>query len=115
MKRKGFWIALGVIVSINVLCVGALVWLRARDAQQFAVPCRVHTYGGTNYTVQLLEAAVGRVETSCVVIVSLRLENPNPYAVTLPREWFVLLDHEKEYYEPTQLGAIQLRRMCAAF
>ena len=108
MKNKAMWIALSVIVVVNVISVGTLVWLRTRDAEAFAQPCRVHTYGGTNYIAQLLDTAVGRVETGCVVIVSLRLENPNPYAVTLQREWFVLMDHEKEYYEPTQLGTIHL-------
>ena len=108
MKKKWLWIAISTIVTINVLSVGTLAWLRTRDSQVFTQPCLVHTYGGTNYSVQLIETAVGRVESGCVVIVSLRLENPNPYGVTLPREWFVLLDHEKEYYEPTQAGLIQI-------
>ena len=108
MKKKWLWIVLGVILAINAGSLGTLAWLRLRDAREFAVPCEVHTYGGTNYTVQLLEAAVGRVDTGCVVIVYARLANPNPFPVTLKREWFVLMDHEKEYYEPTQLGVIQL-------
>ena len=106
MKHKWLAIAIGTIVIVNVISVGTLAWLRTRDSQVFSQPCSVHTYGGTNYTVQLLETAIGRVETGCVVIVSLRLANPNPFAVTLHRDWFVLLDHEKEYYEPTQLGTI---------
>ena len=106
MKSKWLTIAIGTILMVNVICVGTLIWLRTRDSQIFSQPCQVHTYGGTNYTVQLIETAVGRVETGCVVIVSLRLANPNPFAVTLHRDWFVLLDHEKEYYEPTQLGTI---------
>ena len=108
MKSKWFWIAVSTIVVINLGSVGTLAWLRTRDSQAFEQPCQVHTYGETNYTVQLLETAVGRVETGCVVIVSLRLTNPNPFDVTLHRDWFVLLDHEKEYYEPTQLGTIKI-------
>ena len=108
MKNKWLKIVVGVIVIVNIISFGTLAWLRLRDAREFAEPCRVHTYGGTNYTVQLLETAVGRVETGCMVIVSLRLENPNPYEVTLKREWFVLMDYEKEYYEPTTLGTIRI-------
>ena len=108
MKHKWLKIAIGVIIVVNLISLGTLAWLRLRDAREFAEPCRVHTYGGTNYIVQLLEAAVGRVDTGCMVIVSLRLENPNPYEVTLKREWFVLMDHEKEYYEPTLLGPIHI-------
>ena len=108
MKNQWLKRAIGAIVIINAISFGTLAWLRLRDAREFAQPCQVHTYGGTNYTVQLLDTAVGRVETGCVVIVSVRLANPNPYEVTLQREWFVLMDHEKEYYEPTQLGLIQI-------
>jgi len=108
MKHKWLKIAISVIVIVNVISLGTLAWLRLRDAREFAEPCQVHTYGGTNYSVQLLETAVGRVETGCIVIVSVRLENPNPFEVTLNREWFVLMDHEKEYYEPTLLGTIRI-------
>ena len=108
MKHLWLKVSIGVIILINGISLGTLAWLRLRDAREFTQPCPVHTYGGTNYVVQLLETAVGRVESGCVVVVSLRLENPNPFVVTLPREWFVLLDHEKEYYEPTLLGTIQL-------
>jgi len=106
--NKWLKIAIGVIVIVNAISFGTLAWLRMRDAREFLEPCQVHTYGGTNYIVQLLETAVGRVDTGCIVIVSLRLENPNPYEVTLNREWFVLMDHEKEYYEPTTCGTIHI-------
>ena len=108
MRGKRLWIAIGVIVTINALSIAALVWLRSHDSQSFSQPCEVHTYGGTNYIVHPLETAVGRIDAGCMVIVSLRLENPNPFEVILKREWFVLLDHEKEYYEPTQLGTVRI-------
>ena len=106
--NKWLKIAIGAIVIVNAISFGTLAWLRMRDAREFLEPCRVHTYGGTNYIAQLLETAVGRVDTGCIVIVSLRLENPNPYEVMLNREWFVLMDHEKEYFEPLTLGAIHI-------
>jgi hypothetical protein len=36
--------------------------------------------------------------------VYLRLKNPNPYDVTLRRNWFVLADHAKDYYLPSTTG-----------
>jgi hypothetical protein len=36
--------------------------------------------------------------------VYLRIENPNPYDVTLSRNWFVLMDHAKDYYLPSTTG-----------
>ena len=106
--NKWLKFAIGAIVLVNVISFGTLAWLRLRDAREFSQPSQVHTYGGTNYIVQLLETAVGRVDTGCMVIVSLRLENPNPFEVVLNREWFVLMDYEKEYYEPTTLGTIHI-------
>jgi predicted nucleic acid-binding Zn ribbon protein len=108
MKNKWLKIVIGAIVLVNVISLSTLAWLRLRDAQAFSQPSQVHTYGGTNYIVQLLETAVDRVDASCMVIVSLRLKNPNPYEVILKREWFVLLAHEKDYYEPTTLGTIRI-------
>lgn len=96
MKNKWLKIIIGVIVVVNVISLSTFAWLRLRDAREFSQPIPVHTYGGTNYIVQLLETAVGRVDTGCMVIVSLRLENPNPFEVVLNREWFVLMDYEKE-------------------
>ncbi len=84
--------------------LGLLALLRVQDAKEFRRPHPVQTYGGTNYVVQLTEVAVGRTETGCVLIVYLRLENPNPYDVTLDRNWFVLMDHAKNYYLPSTTG-----------
>ena len=51
-----------------------------------------------------LETTVGKVEMGHVVIVYARFENPNPTEVVLKREWFVLVDHDKDYYLPTTSG-----------
>ncbi|MGD1019248.1 MAG: hypothetical protein ABSA12_08000 [Verrucomicrobiia bacterium] len=83
---------------------GLLALLRVREAKEFRRPHPVQTYGGTNYVVRLTEVVVGKTETGCVLIVYLRLENPNPYDVTLNRNWFVLMDHAKNYYLPSTTG-----------
>jgi hypothetical protein len=83
---------------------GLLALLRVQEAKVFRRPHPVQTYGGTNYVVRLTEVVVGKTETGCVLIVYLRLENPNPYDVTLSRNWFVLMDHAKDYYLPSTTG-----------
>ena len=108
MKKNWRQIAIGAIVIINVVCFGAVAWLRLHDFRQFRQTHSAHTYGGTNYTVELLATTVGKVESGVVVIVDIQLHNPNPFEVVLRREWFVLLDHEKEYFEPLTLGAIHI-------
>jgi len=84
--------------------LGLLAMLRVQEAKEFRQPHSVETYGGTNYIVQLTEAAVGKTETGCVLIIYLRLENRNPYDVTLNRNWFVLVDQDKDYYLPSTTG-----------
>ena len=94
------------VIALVVMGVslGLLALMRVREAKEFRRPHPVQTYGGTNYIVQLTEVAVGKTETGCVLIVYLRLENPNPYDVTLSRNWFVLMDHAKDYYLPSTTG-----------
>ncbi|MGD0058479.1 MAG: hypothetical protein ABSD58_03585 [Verrucomicrobiia bacterium] len=94
------------VIALVVIGVsfGVLALLRVREAKEFRRPHPVQTYGGTNYVVQLTEVVVGKTETGCVLIVYLRLENPNPYDVTLSRNWFVLMDHAKDYYLPSTTG-----------
>ena len=78
--------------------------MRVNEARQFSQSYQVQSYTGTNYVVKLLETTVGKVETGHVVIVYARFENPNPTEVVLKREWFVLVDHDKDYYLPTISG-----------
>jgi len=108
MKNKWLWIIVGAMLVANVLCIGTLAWLRIRIARRFTEPCHVHTDGGTNYVVQLLKTTVGRTDNGCVVIVYLGLRNPNLYEVTLKRESFVLMDHEKKYFKPMIPGEIRI-------
>ena len=92
-----------VLVVIGV-SLGLLAVLRVQEAKEFHRPHRVQTYGGTNYVVRLTDVVVGKAETGYVLLVYLRLENPNPYDVTLSRNWFVLVDHAKDYYLPSTTG-----------
>lgn len=96
-------VAVIALVVIGV-SIGLMALLRIREAKEFRRPHRVQTYGGTNYVVQLTEVVVGKTDTGCVLIVYLRVKNPNPYDVTLNRNWFVLMDHDKNYYLPSTSG-----------
>jgi hypothetical protein len=102
-RRLQKLVAVITLVVIGV-SIGLLGLLRVQEAKEFHRPHPVQTYGGTNYVVQLTEVAVGKTETGCVLIVYLRLRNPNPYDVTLNRNWFVLMDHAKDYYLPSTTG-----------
>jgi len=93
-----------VAVAIIGVSLGLLALLRIREAREFSRPLKVQTYGGTNYLVQLTEAVVGKTDTGCVLIVYLRLQNPNYYDVTLSRNWFILIDRDKDYYLPSTTG-----------
>ncbi len=102
-RRLQILVALVALVTI-VVSLGLLAMLRIREAKEFREPHTVQTYGGTNYVVQLTEVAVGKAQTGCVLIVYLRLQNPNTYGVTLSRQWFVLVDRDKDYFLPSTTG-----------
>jgi len=93
-----------VAATVIVLSAGLSAWLRLLEARQLSQPCPVQTYGGTNYLVQLQETAVGRAENGYVLIIYARLQNPNAFDVVLQRDWFVLVDGDKEYFLPTTNG-----------
>ena len=94
----------GTAAAVIALCVGLTAWLRVREAGHLSQSCRVRTYGGTNYVVQVVETTVGRTDNGYLLLITARIENPNPYEVALRREWFVLVDHDKDYYEPSTTG-----------
>jgi hypothetical protein len=94
----------GTAIAVIGVSLGTLAMLRVHEAREFSLPHTAATYGGTNYLVQLTEAVVGKIETGCVLIVYLRLQNPNPFDVTLNRDWFVLVDRDKDYYLPSTAG-----------
>jgi hypothetical protein len=103
--RRRIQIFVTLIAAITIgFSLGLLAMLRIREAKEFREPHSVHTYGGTNYVVQLTEAMAGKTGTGCVLIVYLRLQNPNAYDVTLLRNWFVLIDRDKDYFLPSTMG-----------
>ncbi len=104
MNRKLQIIVGSVALAVSVICLAYLGFSRVESAREFGQSFRVRTFSGANYVVQLLETTVGRVDTGYVVIVYARFENPNPTEVLLKREWFVLADHDKDYYLPTTTG-----------
>jgi hypothetical protein len=93
-----------VAVAIIGAGLGLMAILRIQEAKEFSQPHRVQTDGGTNYVVQLTEAAVGKTKTGCVLILYLRLENPNPFDVTLGRDGFILVGHDTDHYRPSTTG-----------
>lgn len=106
--NRGLQILVGVVAAVVVAGSLALLgWMRVREAQEFSAPHRVQTYGGTNYIAQLLETSVGGATSGAVVIVYLRVENPNDFELTLDRNWFILVDHDKDYYLPATSGTQQ--------
>ena len=102
-RRLQYLVGAIVLVVIGV-SLGLLAVLRVQEAKQFHRRHPVQTYGGTNYVVQLTDVVVGRAETGYLLLVHLRLENPNPYDVILSRNWFVLVDHAKDHYLPSTAG-----------
>ena len=93
-----------VAVAIIGTGLGLMALLRIQEAKEFSQPHSVQTDGGTNYIVRLTEAAVGKTKTGCILILYLRLENPNPFDVTLGRNWFILVSHDTDYYRPSITG-----------
>ena len=104
MKHK-LQLTLGTVALVVVaVSVGLLGWLRWWEAQAVSRPFQVHTYGGTNYVVRLTEITVGKLETGYVVVVTARLENTNAFPVVLKRDWFILVDNDKDYFQPSTNG-----------
>lgn len=95
---------IGIALLLLATVVAAVAWYRTREAREFSQPHRVRTYGGTNYVVRLTATTVGRAHTNHLLILTVRLENPNPFEVLLHRNWFVLMDHDRDYYLPSTNG-----------
>ena len=104
MKCGGKVVVGGAAVIVIAMCIGLTAWLRVREAEHLSQVCRVHTYGGTNYIVQVVETTVGRTDSGYLLLITARFENPNPFEVVLHRDWFVLVDHDKDYYQPSTTG-----------
>lgn len=102
MKRR-----LLLLLGLLALTALVVVWLavqRVEQARHLTEPCTVRTYGNTNYVAQILDATVGRTDNGYLVIAAVRLQNPNPFDVELARNWFLLVDSDKDYYEPSTTG-----------
>lgn len=102
MKKTGIVVAV-VAVLIGGGLLGWMTALRLRDARGFGAAHRVQTFGGTNYVVRVRETTIGRTDAGLLAVVALRLENPNPFELTLERRWFVLVDAAKNYFLPAPL------------
>jgi hypothetical protein len=104
VKNKLPWVLGGAAVLMIAVCTALLAWLRMGDARQFGKSYSVRTYAGTNYVFQFIETTVGKAETGCVLIVYARIENPNPAPLVLQRDWFVLVDNDKDYFQPVPVA-----------
>ena len=99
IQRRGL-----VTIAIIGAGLGLMAMWRIQEAKEFSQPHQAQTDGGTNYVVQLTEATVGRIKTGYVLILYLRLENPNLFDVTLGRNSFILVSHDTDHYPPSTMG-----------
>jgi hypothetical protein len=95
---------MGVAALLTVAAIGLVARSRIEDARRFSQPMRVQTHDGTNYVVQLLESTIGKTDSGYVLLLNLRFRNPNLFSVTLRRDWFLLVDHAKEHFQPIITG-----------
>ena len=105
MNRTAQIVVATIAIAVIAVCIALNGKVRINRARAFSEPHRVQTYGDTNYVVRLAETTVGRTDSGMVVIVSMSLENPNPYELVLDREWFVIVDHDRDYFQPSTTGA----------
>jgi hypothetical protein len=97
--KRGFIIAI-VILFAAAIITGIVLHLKHRAARPLAPPHSVRTHAGANYVAQVLTVAIRRTGTNHHLIITARLENPNPAAITLHRDWFILVDGTREYFSP---------------
>jgi hypothetical protein len=103
-KQKRILAVLVPLIIMGGVGVGLLALFRVQQANEFSRPHSIVTPDGTNYVLRLLEAAVGKTDTGCVLIVYLRLENLNPFNLTLERRSFFLADRYRMRYRPSTMG-----------
>jgi hypothetical protein len=105
MTAKRKIVAAGILVGAFVAVALAVTGgKRLKDAREFSQPHQVATHGGTNYVVRVTAATVGKTSSGSILILHLQFTNPNPFPVVLDRNWFVLMDHDKDYYLPSADG-----------
>ena len=93
-----------VAAVLFAVCAGLLALWRVRDAGMLSRSYSVKTPAGTNYVVQLRDITVGKASTGYVLLVTMRLENPNAFELELDRRNLILVDQTKEYYWPSMTG-----------
>jgi hypothetical protein len=92
------------LITIGV-SVGILALFRVQEARDFSRPYPVQTRAGTNFVMRILETSVGKVDTGFVVIVYMRLENPNAFSFEVRRNRFVLAgDGRGDFFRPSIMG-----------
>jgi hypothetical protein len=94
---------IGITLMIIGVSVGVLALFRVQQTKEFSLPRPLQTLDGTNYVLRLQETVVGKTDSGYVVIVYVRLENPNPFNVTLDRLSFVL-SSQRRHYLPSITG-----------
>jgi len=102
--KRGIIIMVVTVVVLWAGCAGLLAWRRVRDAAMLSQPYAVKTPTGTNYVVQLRDVTIGKLSTGYVLLVTMRLENPNAFELELDRRNLILVDQTKEYYWPSMTG-----------
>jgi hypothetical protein len=112
MNRRRQMVAVIAVLCVVSASLALVAMTRVSEARRFSQKYRVQTPTGTNFVMQLQEAAVGRVDSGYVVIVYVRFENLDAAALALPRESFVLIDRDGRRFPPatsgTQLSLINL-------
>lgn len=102
-RRNQMLMSLAVLAIIGV-SMGLLALFRVQQAEEFSRPYSIQMTEGTNYVLRVLEVAIGKADTACVLIVYLRLENPNPFDLMLERRSFFLADRHRTRYRPVTTG-----------
>ncbi len=96
---------IGAALIIIGVSVGILALFRVQEAREFSRPYPVQTRTGTNFVMRVLETSVGKVDTGFVVIVYMRLENPNPFGFEVRRNRFVLAGEGRgDFFRPSIMG-----------
>jgi hypothetical protein len=103
MKRRHWLLAACLLVAVTGGAIGFVAWWRLRELRAYLRPHAVQR-GGTNYFFQLQETTLGRSGSNCLLLLHVRLRNPNPFAVRLARREFSLMDDDKDFVTPTVDG-----------
>ncbi|HUJ72370.1 MAG TPA: hypothetical protein VLZ30_09000 [Verrucomicrobiae bacterium] len=103
MNKRSRILAVVVVLAIVGVGIGLLALFRIQQAREFSEPHQMRR-GGTNSVVRLVEADIGKTDVGYILIVYMRLENPNPFDIALPREWFELVDRRGKHYAPSVSG-----------